>query len=65
MNVANVFITSRKCIEQASRNNDRLLNVQTSRAAEWVKDEQATMCALCYRRFTHVRRRHHCRACGK
>eukprot|EP00108_Taenia_solium_P001183 TsM_000334100 transcript=TsM_000334100 gene=TsM_000334100 len=38
---------------------------ETPRAAEWVKDEQATMCALCYRRFTHIRRKHHCRACGK
>ncbi|VUZ49311.1 unnamed protein product [Hymenolepis diminuta] len=60
-------------IEQERHRNNVMLsavprwgsNVQTSRAAEWVKDEQATMCALCYRRFTHVRRRHHCRACGK
>uniref|UniRef100_A0A5K3EJX6 FYVE-type domain-containing protein n=3 Tax=Mesocestoides corti TaxID=53468 RepID=A0A5K3EJX6_MESCO len=64
-------------IEQERRKNDivqsfvpqRLSaldsNGGTSRAAEWVKDEQATMCALCYRRFTHIRRRHHCRACGK
>lgn len=35
------------------------------RAAEWVKDEQATMCALCYKGFSVVRRRHHCRVCGK
>nr|VZI43129.1 unnamed protein product [Spirometra erinaceieuropaei] len=35
------------------------------RAAEWVKDEQASMCALCYKTFTVTRRKHHCRACGK
>ncbi|KAL5110052.1 FYVE RhoGEF and PH domain-containing protein 2 [Taenia crassiceps] len=66
-------------IEQERHRNNPMLNAisrrqsgvstnkegETPRAAEWVKDEQATMCALCYRRFTHIRRKHHCRACGK
>ncbi|VDM18018.1 unnamed protein product [Hydatigera taeniaeformis] len=66
-------------IKQERHRNDLMLNAvsrrqsnvtpskegETPRAAEWVKDEQATMCALCYRHFTHIRRKHHCRACGK
>ncbi|KAM7537382.1 hypothetical protein Aperf_G00000062988 [Anoplocephala perfoliata] len=60
-------------IEQERHRNNVMLSIvprrnstsQESRAAEWVKDEQATMCALCFRQFTHIRRKHHCRACGK
>uniref|UniRef100_A0A0V0J635 FYVE, RhoGEF and PH domain-containing protein 6 n=3 Tax=Schistocephalus solidus TaxID=70667 RepID=A0A0V0J635_SCHSO len=63
-------------IEQEQRKRDSFhaataASVKTSgsptekRAAEWVKDEQASMCALCYKTFTVTRRKHHCRACGK
>ena len=37
-----------------------------TRAPQWVKDQDATMCMRCSLSF-HVikRRRHHCRACGR
>ncbi|KAF5400664.1 hypothetical protein PHET_05899, partial [Paragonimus heterotremus] len=45
---------------------DQELEVVTgSTAAEWVKDEQSTMCAECHTQFTVINRRHHCRVCGK
>ena len=31
----------------------------------WVPDRWADSCAGCRRVFNHLRRRHHCRACGK
>ncbi|KAL4226024.1 FYVE [Mactra antiquata] len=34
-------------------------------APYWVKDEEVTMCMACQDRFTALKRRHHCRACGK
>lgn len=34
-------------------------------APEWVPDEQASNCMKCNMKFTVVKRRHHCRACGK
>lgn len=37
------------------------------RAPKWIKDEEVTMCMeyTCQDKFTRIRRRHHCRACGK
>ena len=32
---------------------------------EWVPDEQVLSCTSCHAVFTFVRRRHHCRNCGK
>jgi len=34
-------------------------------APEWVPDEKADNCMKCDMKFTVVKRRHHCRACGK
>lgn len=31
----------------------------------WVPDTDAPTCMICEMRFTMVKRRHHCRACGK
>lgn len=31
----------------------------------WVPDSDAPNCMLCDTKFTVVKRRHHCRACGK
>ncbi len=33
--------------------------------AEWMPDSQATNCNNCYKVFTILNRRHHCRLCGK
>ena len=32
---------------------------------QWIPDEQTTHCMSCKVAFTFVRRRHHCRNCGK
>ncbi|GFR87916.1 FYVE, RhoGEF and PH domain-containing protein 2-like [Elysia marginata] len=34
-------------------------------APVWIPDDAATMCMLCCQAFNMMRRRHHCRACGK
>lgn len=31
----------------------------------WEKDESVSMCVGCQDKFTKIKRRHHCRACGK
>lgn len=33
-------------------------------APKWIKDDEVTMCMKCAVKFTAIRRRHHCRACG-
>lgn len=33
-------------------------------APKWIKDDEVTMCMKCTVKFTAIRRRHHCRACG-
>ncbi|XP_060562107.1 FYVE, RhoGEF and PH domain-containing protein 4-like [Ruditapes philippinarum] len=35
------------------------------KSPQWVKDEEVTMCMSCQDKFTAIKRRHHCRACGK
>ena len=35
------------------------------KAPAWVRDEAVSMCMLCDILFTRIRRRHHCRACGR
>ena len=37
----------------------------TDAAPVWVADDESTVCLLCRATFTLVRRRHHCRKCGK
>eukprot|EP00794_Sanderia_malayensis_P017750 gene17750-19524_t len=31
----------------------------------WMKDDEVHVCPLCNHKFNHIRRRHHCRQCGK
>jgi len=35
------------------------------RAPVWVKDQETSMCMICSVLFSVIRRRHHCRACGR
>ena len=35
------------------------------KAPAWIRDEAVSMCMLCDVMFTKLRRRHHCRACGR
>ena len=55
-----------------TNNEDQPLPTQTEAesqlgwfAPKWVPDKDAKVCMLCETRFTVVKRRHHCRACGK
>lgn len=34
-------------------------------APHWIKDDEVSMCQLCSKSFTALKRRHHCRACGR
>jgi len=37
-----------------------------TRAPRWIKDHEVTMCMCCSKTFNKlIRRRHHCRACGR
>ena len=31
----------------------------------WLADDSAQVCPLCSQKFTQIRRKHHCRQCGK
>lgn len=33
--------------------------------ARWLADDSAQVCPLCSQKFTQIRRKHHCRQCGK
>ncbi|KAH3816374.1 hypothetical protein DPMN_117890 [Dreissena polymorpha] len=36
-----------------------------TKAPRWIKDDEVTMCHECKDKFTAIKRRHHCRACGE
>eukprot|EP00475_Leptophrys_vorax_P023372 TRINITY_DN319_c0_g1_i1.p1 TRINITY_DN319_c0_g1~~TRINITY_DN319_c0_g1_i1.p1 ORF type:complete len:276 (+),score=61.57 TRINITY_DN319_c0_g1_i1:670-1497(+) len=40
-------------------------SIQDFPLVNWVPDSETDMCMLCGDRFTTLRRRHHCRSCGK
>jgi hypothetical protein len=43
----------------------RIQSTKTKVAPVWVHDADARECAVCTVKFTLVRRRHHCRSCGR
>lgn len=42
-----------------------VLSTATETPPPWVPDNEAPVCMSCKAMFTVVRRRHHCRNCGK
>lgn len=42
-----------------------MLSTTTETPPSWVPDNEAPVCMSCKAIFTVVRRRHHCRNCGK
>lgn len=51
-------------IKEAGRNSG-MTDVELGKVApKWIKDDEVTMCMKCTVKFTAIRRRHHCRACG-
>lgn len=49
----------------SSDSANRQTNGSSSEPPKWVPDEEAPGCTSCKTPFTFVRRRHHCRNCGK
>ena len=49
---------------KAHRNNEMTDEELGKVAPKWIKDDEVTMCMKCAVKFTALRRRHHCRACG-
>lgn len=42
----------------------RQKSITGTHAPIWIKDPQANRCMQCDEKFTAIKRRHHCRACG-
>ncbi|CAC5397164.1 FYVE, RhoGEF and PH domain-containing protein 1,FYVE, RhoGEF and PH domain-containing protein 4 [Mytilus coruscus] len=50
---------------EIQRNSKGMTDVELGKVApKWIKDDEVTMCMKCTAKFTAIRRRHHCRACG-
>ncbi|CAG2184556.1 unnamed protein product [Mytilus edulis] len=50
---------------EIQRNSKGMTDVELGKVApKWIKDDEVTMCMKCTAKFTALRRRHHCRACG-
>ncbi|OQR83815.1 hypothetical protein ACHHYP_14236 [Achlya hypogyna] len=45
--------------------NVQRLGAALAQRVPWVPDAAQRSCSVCARLFTHVRRKHHCRACGQ
>eukprot|EP00736_Rhodelphis_marinus_P009019 Rmarinus@m.17019 len=52
-------------LPRATVQKDSVSPAPADQAVAWEPDRGATNCAGCTRKFTQVRRRHHCRQCGK
>jgi len=55
-------------IKKEIENNQKLLkNLEglPTDKPQWLKDEDVTSCLICKEAFSLLKRRHHCRSCGK
>ena len=50
---------------KSSTKDARLFQDDPGRGHTWMQDEEAKECTLCSAAFTMLKRRHHCRSCGK
>lgn len=55
----------KECIEKSKESITPKSSQNTVQAPLWVSDKESPVCLLCSTLFTMVKRRHHCRCCGK
>eukprot|EP00112_Aurelia_sp_Birch-Aquarium-sp1_P009890 Seg2142.3 transcript_id=Seg2142.3/GoldUCD/mRNA.D3Y31 product="Zinc finger FYVE domain-containing protein 21" protein_id=Seg2142.3/GoldUCD/D3Y31 len=65
--MAAIRLGSREVVPAATEGADNVFTqkIFTLTKRRWMKDEEVHICPLCRNKFTQIRRKHHCRQCGK